>query len=60
MEYFEEEKIRRLLRVDDLVEAMRRVLAEFPPENGNNHCAVCSGSTAASSALCRRPEIRWG
>jgi thiomorpholine-carboxylate dehydrogenase len=29
MEYFEEEKVRRLLRVDDLIEAMRRVLAEF-------------------------------
>src|SRR5438067_589421 len=29
MEYFEEEKVRRLLRIDDLIEAMRRVLAEF-------------------------------
>jgi ornithine cyclodeaminase/alanine dehydrogenase-like protein (mu-crystallin family) len=29
MEYFEEEKVRRLLRVDDLIAAMRRALAEF-------------------------------
>jgi thiomorpholine-carboxylate dehydrogenase len=29
MEYFEEEKVRRLLRIDELIEAMRRVLAEF-------------------------------
>src|SRR5947207_971782 len=29
MEYFEEEKVRRLLRIDDLIEAMRQVLAEF-------------------------------
>ena len=29
MQYFEEEKVRRLLRIDDLIEAMRRVLAEF-------------------------------
>jgi thiomorpholine-carboxylate dehydrogenase len=29
MEYFEEEKVRRLLRTEDLIEAMRRVLAEF-------------------------------
>jgi ornithine cyclodeaminase/alanine dehydrogenase-like protein (mu-crystallin family) len=29
MEYFDEEKVRRLLRVDDLIPAMRLVLAEF-------------------------------
>jgi ornithine cyclodeaminase/alanine dehydrogenase-like protein (mu-crystallin family) len=29
MEYFEEEKVRRLLRIDDLIAAMRQVLAEF-------------------------------
>jgi ornithine cyclodeaminase/alanine dehydrogenase-like protein (mu-crystallin family) len=29
MEYFEEEKVRRLLGLSDLIEAMRRVLAEF-------------------------------
>src|SRR5437764_355954 len=29
MEYFEEEKVRRLLGIDELIEAMRRVLAEF-------------------------------
>jgi ornithine cyclodeaminase/alanine dehydrogenase-like protein (mu-crystallin family) len=29
MEYFEEEKVRRLVRIDELIEAMRRVLAEF-------------------------------
>jgi thiomorpholine-carboxylate dehydrogenase len=29
MEYFEEEKVRRLLRLSELIEAMRRVLAEF-------------------------------
>jgi thiomorpholine-carboxylate dehydrogenase len=29
MEYFEEEKVRRLLRSDELIAAMRRVLAEF-------------------------------
>jgi thiomorpholine-carboxylate dehydrogenase len=29
MEYFEEEKVRGLLRIDELIEAMRRVLAEF-------------------------------
>src|SRR3977135_1249955 len=29
MEYFEEEKVRRLLRLSDLIEAMRQVLAEF-------------------------------
>jgi ornithine cyclodeaminase/alanine dehydrogenase-like protein (mu-crystallin family) len=29
MEYFEEDKVRRLLRIDELIEAMRRVLAEF-------------------------------
>ena len=29
MEYFEEEKVRRLLRIEDLIAAMRRTLAEF-------------------------------
>ena len=29
MEYFEEEKVRRLLRIEDLITAMRRTLAEF-------------------------------
>src|SRR5204862_4117123 len=29
MEYFGEEKVRRLLRIDELIEAMRRVLGEF-------------------------------
>jgi ornithine cyclodeaminase/alanine dehydrogenase-like protein (mu-crystallin family) len=29
MEYFEEEKVRRLLRIDELIAAMRQVLAEF-------------------------------
>lgn len=29
MEYFDEEKVRRLLRVEELIAAMRRVLAEF-------------------------------
>jgi ornithine cyclodeaminase/alanine dehydrogenase-like protein (mu-crystallin family) len=29
MEYFEEERVRRLLRIDELIAAMRRVLAEF-------------------------------
>jgi ornithine cyclodeaminase/alanine dehydrogenase-like protein (mu-crystallin family) len=29
MEYFDEEKVRRLLRVEDLIGAMRQVLAEF-------------------------------
>jgi ornithine cyclodeaminase/alanine dehydrogenase-like protein (mu-crystallin family) len=29
MEYFEEEKVRRLLRIDELISAMRRVMAEF-------------------------------
>jgi thiomorpholine-carboxylate dehydrogenase len=29
MEYFDEEKVRRLLRIDDLIGAMRKVLAEF-------------------------------
>ena len=29
MEYFEEEKVRRLLRIDELIAAMRKVLAEF-------------------------------
>jgi ornithine cyclodeaminase/alanine dehydrogenase-like protein (mu-crystallin family) len=29
MEYFEEEKVRRLLRIDELIAAMRRVLGEF-------------------------------
>jgi hypothetical protein len=29
MEYFGEEKVRRLLRIEDLIPAMRRVLAEF-------------------------------
>ncbi len=29
MEYFEEEKVRRLLGIDELIAAMRRVLAEF-------------------------------
>ena len=29
MEYFEEEKVRRFLRIEDLIPAMRQVLAEF-------------------------------
>ena len=29
MEYFDEEKVRRLLQIDDLIRAMRQVLAEF-------------------------------
>jgi ornithine cyclodeaminase/alanine dehydrogenase-like protein (mu-crystallin family) len=29
MEYFEEERVRRLLRIDELIDAMRKVLAEF-------------------------------
>ena len=29
MQYFEEEKVRRLLRIDELIAAMRKVLAEF-------------------------------
>lgn len=29
MEYFEEEKVRRLLPIDELISAMRRVMAEF-------------------------------
>ena len=29
MEYFDEEKVRRLLRIDELIGAMRQVLAEF-------------------------------
>jgi len=29
MEYFEEEKVRRLLRIEDLIAAMRQTLAEF-------------------------------
>ncbi len=29
MEYFEEERVRRLLRIEDLIPAMRQVLAEF-------------------------------
>ena len=29
MEYFEEEKVRALLRIDELIAAMRRVMAEF-------------------------------
>src|SRR6478736_7252383 len=29
MEYFEEEKVRKLLQIDELIAAMRRVLAEF-------------------------------
>src|SRR4051812_3600081 len=29
MEYFDEEKVRRLLRIDELISAMRTVLAEF-------------------------------
>jgi ornithine cyclodeaminase/alanine dehydrogenase-like protein (mu-crystallin family) len=29
IEYFEEEKVRRLLRIDELIAAMRKVLAEF-------------------------------
>ena len=29
MEYFEEEKVRRLIRIDELIAAMRKVLAEF-------------------------------
>ena len=29
MEYFEEEKVRRLLRIDELIGAMRQVLTEF-------------------------------
>src|SRR5438270_2129021 len=29
MEYYDEERVRRLLRVDELIPAMRRVLAEF-------------------------------
>src|SRR4051794_2719723 len=33
MEYFDEEKVRRHLRVDDLIPAMRSVLAEFSAGN---------------------------